>query len=68
MLFLAYIKGVMCHILWAGRKTRVHQAAGKTPAIFVIVTRQVALRVRKIPFAEHQSENKTRKACLIAVD
>ncbi len=22
--------------IWTGRKTRVHQAAGKTPAIFVI--------------------------------
>ena len=23
-------------IIWAGRKTRVHQTAGKTPAIFVL--------------------------------
>ena len=22
--------------IWAGRKTRVHQTAGKTPAIFII--------------------------------
>lgn len=24
-------------LYWAGRKTRVHQTAGKTPAIFVIM-------------------------------
>ena len=35
MLIYAYDIDVVNYIFWAGRKTRVHQTAGKTPAIFI---------------------------------
>lgn len=41
MLIYAYDIDVMSYIFWAGRKTRVHQTAGKTPAIFYEVTNYV---------------------------
>lgn len=57
MIYIVYDIIVTSYNVWAGRKTRVHQSAGKTPAfLYVINIRENSFDVVKIYYDNGQVE------------